>query len=477
MFARVRVRMAPSPTGLFHVGSARTALFNWLFARRGRGKFLLRIEDTDRERCRPEFVSDIIEALHWLGLEWDEGPFFQSQRLHLYQEAARQLLKQGQAYHCCCTPEELAERKQPMLAAGKPPKYDGRCRSLSLQEREALRAEGRPAAVRFLTPQEGTTAFEDLIRGAVEFENALLDDFVILKSDGYPTYLLGCMVDDAEMEITHVIRGEDLLSSTPRQLLLYKALGKSPPQFAHLPLLLGPDRAKLSKRHGAMPVLWYRDQGFLPEAMVNFLALLGWSPGDDREILSREDLIEAFSLEGVGKSGAIFDIEKLKWMNGLYLRSLSMEKLAELARPFMERTGVRCGGEYLSRVLALEKERARTLGELPDLTGFFFSDDFAIEEKAAAKWFTRESLLLLGELAGRLEQVEPFGAAAAETALRSLAKEKEIRAASLIHPARVALSGRSVGPGLFEMMEVLGKARVLSRLRKAAALARGEEVW
>ncbi len=460
MATEVRVRMAPSPTGLFHVGSARTALFNWLFARHNKGKFVLRIEDTDRERSRPEFTADILEAHRWLGLEWEEGPIFQSERLPLYQQYARQLLEEGKGYRCYCTPEELAARREQMQKAGKPPKYDGKCRTLSSSE------SGKPFAIRFLSPQEGTTEFEDLVRGPVKFENDLLDDFVILKSDGFPTYMMGVVVDDSDLGITHVIRGEDLLSSTPRQILLYRALGKSIPEFAHLPLLLGPDRSKLSKRHGAMPVVWYREQGFLAEAMVNFLALLGWSPGHDREILSREELAEAFSLEGVGKSGAVFDVEKLKWMNGHYLRLLPTETMAEMARPFLEAAGVKAEREYLGQVLALEKDRARTLAEMPELTAFFFREDFAIEEKAANKWLTEESKALLGELAARLEKVA-FSAGAAESVLRALAEEKSISAAKIIHPTRVALSGRTAGPGLFEMIETLGKSRVISRLRRA----------
>jgi glutamyl-tRNA synthetase len=471
MNSPVIVRMPPSPTGLFHVGSARTALYNWLFARHHRGKFILRIEDTDQERCLPEAVDSILEALTWLGLCWDEGPYFQSQRLPLYQQAARELLEKGFAYPCYCTPEELAERRQQMQAAGRPPKYDGRCRRLSEKQKADFIAEGRTPALRFPTPQEGATIFADHIRGAVEFENSLLDDFVIQRSNGSPTYLLANVVDDAAMGVTHIIRGEDLISGTPRQILLYQALGKLLPEFAHLPLLLGPDRSKLSKRHGALPVMAYRDQGYLPEAMINFLALLGWSPGDNKEIFTLPELVEAFSLPGVGKSGAIFDVEKLKWMNGNYLRSLSLEELTAKARPFMPLAEVEEIDDcYLARVMALEQERAKTLAELPELTSFFFTEAYEIEEKAAAKWLTPDSRTLLAEFAARLEKLEDFCRDSIEKPLRELAEEKGLKASALIHPTRVALSGRTAGPGLFEMMEVLGKARVIARLRRAAPL-------
>jgi len=461
--------MPPSPTGLFHVGSARTALYNWLFARHHGGKFILRIEDTDQERCRPEAVDSILEALTWLGLCWDEGPYFQSQRLALYQQAAKELMDKNLAYPCYCTPEELAARRQQMQAAGLPPKYDGRCRKLTEKQKADFASQGRAPALRFKTPQTGNTNFCDHIRGGVEFENQLLDDFVIQRSDGSPTYLLANVVDDADMGVTHIIRGEDLISGTPRQILLYNALGKPLPEFAHLPLLLGPDRSKLSKRHGALPVMAYRDQGYLSEAMINFLALLGWSPGDNRELFTLEELVEAFSLAGVGKSGAIFDVEKLKWMNGNYLRSLSLEELTAKARPFMALTEIEAIDDcYLAQVMALEQERAKTLAELPELTSFFFTEAFALEEKAAAKWLTPESRALLGEFASRLDKLGDFCHDTIEQLLRALAEEKGVKASAIIHPTRVALSGRTAGPGLFEMMCVLGKARVISRLRRVA---------
>ena len=353
MAQEIRVRMAPAPTGRFHIGSARMTLHNWLFARHHGGKFILRIEDTDQTRSSRENVEDILDAIRWLGLDWDEGPevagdygpYLQSQRLDRYREAAQRLVEEGKAYPCFCTPEELEARRKEMQRQGQPPRYDRRCRSLSPEERAKLEAAGRPKAIRFALPDEGVVAWDDLVRGHIAFENAALDDFVLVKSDGYPSYLLACAVDDAAMQISHVLRGEDLISGTPRQIHVYQALGLPLPKFAHLPLLLGPDRAKLSKRHGATALADYREQGYLPEAVVNFIALLGWSPGDDREVLSREELIAAFSIDGIGKSGAVFDVEKLEWMNGVYLREMPPEKYVAAARPFLERAGLLTGAD------------------------------------------------------------------------------------------------------------------------------------
>ena len=478
----IRVRMAPAPTGMFHVGSARTALFNWLFARGCGGKFILRIEDTDLIRSTPEATSEIVQALRYLGLDWDEGPevggdygpYLQSQRLDRYREQAERLLAQGAAYPCYCLPDELKQRRQEMQSRGEEPKYDRKCRQLSESDRKQLEGEGRSPALRFAMPDSGATSFRDLIRGVVEFQNALLDDFVIMKSDGRPTYNFAVVVDDTDMAISHVIRGEDLLSSTPRQLLLCQALGISPPQFAHLPLLLGSDRAKLSKRHGATALTWYRDEGYLPEAMVNFLALLGWSPGEDREIFSRQELIERFSLEGVGKSGSVFDLEKLQWMNGHYLRTCSLSRLTDLALPYLQKDGLmpqQISSElrqYAEQVIGLEQERAKVLSEIPGLTEFFFQEDFPYDPKAVKKRLaTPEAIDLLERVRDKLESLEQFDQASVEQAIRELIAELGISGGQVIHPVRVALSGRAVGPGLFEMIEVLGKERTLSRLDRA----------
>jgi glutamyl-tRNA synthetase len=482
MGEQIRVRMPPSPTGRFHLGNARTAVHNWLFARRYGGVFVLRIEDTDRTRSTPENVGITLDAMRWLGLEWDEGPeaggdhgpYFQSERLDIYRRAADHLLGKGLAYPCYCTPEELEQRRREMQEKGIAPRYDRRCRDLSGTERKRLAAEGLPTAVRFAMPDEGAVGWDDLVRGRIEFQNSELDDFVLLKSDGFPTYLLACAVDDAAMAITHVLRGEDLISSTPRQLHIYQALDLVVPSFGHLPLILGPDRAKLAKRHGAASVLEYREQGYLPEALVNFVALLGWSPGDDREVLSREELVEAFSLEGIGKSGAVFDSEKLNWMNGVYLRSMGVEEYVAAARPFVADAFGEClDRDYLAKAVLLEQERARTLGELPQLTEFFFRAPQSYDEKGERKWFRREGAAdLLTAVGEALATLSAFDAGAIEGAVRRPAESKGLKAGPVIHTTRLAVTGRTGGPGLFELMAVMGKERVLERLARAERYVR-----
>jgi glutamyl-tRNA synthetase len=480
-----RVRMAPAPTGRLHIGTARTTLYNWLFARHHGGTFVLRLEDSDAQRSSPEFARDILSSIRWLGLDWDEGPevggphgpYLQSQKLPRYREVAEELLARGAAYACFCTPEELAERRRERERQGLPSRYDRRCRSLSAADRARLEGEGRPAAVRFAMPEEGKTGWTDLIRGEVEFENALLDDFVLLRADGSPTYLLAVVVDDHDMAISHVLRGEDLISATPRQMHTYQALGWERPEFAHIPLILAPDRSKMSKRHGATAVSEYREQGYLPEALVNFIALLGWSPGDDRELLTREEMISVFSLEGIGRSGAVFDLEKLNWMNGVYLRQLPPERLVELARPFLEKAGM--GGaafdeEYVAKALLLEQERAKTLAELPGLTRFFFEEPGSYDEKGERKWFRREgAAALLAGLRQALAGLATFEPADLEAALRGLGEELGLGAGPVIHTTRLAVTGRTAGPGLFEVLAVLGKERVLKRLERAEGHVRG----
>lgn len=482
----VRVRIAPSPTGFFHVGTARTALYNYLFARRHGGVFVLRIEDTDRTRSTPESVETILSGLRWLGLEWDEGPgvggpygpYRQSERLALYQEHLQRMLQKGRAYECFCTPEELKTRREERQRAKLDPKYDGRCRNLSSEEREALRAEGRPAAIRFKAPHQGTTSWTDLIRAEVSFDNTLLDDFVIGKSDGYPTYNFAVVVDDALMRISHVIRGEDGISNTPRQLLLYRALGYEPPVFAHVPLLLGKDRSKLSKRHGATSLDEFRRQGILPDCMVNFLALLGWSPGGtespDQELFTRDELVARFDLDEVNKSGAVFDHEKLLWMNGAYLRTLDLDRLVELALPVLAEAGLvqapvsSTDRERVAAVLGLLRERLRTLTELPHAARYFFTDDFEYEAKGIKKWLSKaETADTLRMLLRALQSTQAFTRAELETAVRQVAESLSVSAAKVIHPCRVAVTGRTAGPGLFELMEVVGREECLRRLERA----------
>ena len=478
----VRVRMAPAPTGRLHVGTARTTLYNWLFARHHGGRFVLRIEDTDQSRSTQENVSQILEAIRWLGLDWDEGPevegpygpYFQSQRLELYGEMVGRLLEQGEAYACYCTPEELEERRREMQQQGMAPRYDRRCRELTEGERERLEGEGRPKAIRFAMPLEGSIGWDDLVRGEVEFQNSELDDFVIAKSNGFPSYNFACAIDDAKMGMTHVLRGEDVMSGTPRQLHVYGALGLEVPSFGHLPMILGTDRSKLSKRHGATSVTEYRDQGYVAEAIVNFIALLGWSPGDDREIMSREEMIEAFSVEGIGKSGSVFDIEKLQWMNGVYLREMAPEAYAAAAKPFVRAAfGEDLDDGYVGKAVLLEQERAKTLGELPELTEFFFRDPEEYEEKGARKWFGREGAeQVLAAVREALSKLESFDQEAIEAAVRGAAERLGLGAGPVIHTTRLAVTGRTKGPGLFELMGVLGKGRVVRRLERAEGYVR-----
>lgn len=443
----VRVRFAPSPTGYLHVGGARTALYNWLFARNKGGKFLLRIEDTDVQRSSPEMVDYIFESLSWLGLNWDEEPIFQSKRLPIYERIAEELVKKGHAYYC--VNEEVNGQVF--------------CREVE------KRVEG--AAIKFRVPEEGETSFRDIIRGDITFKNRDIEDFVILKSDGFPTYQLACVVDDHEMGITHVIRGEDHIPNTPKQILIYRALSYEPPHFAHLPMILGPDKKKLSKRHGATAVLEYRDAGFLPEALFNFLALLGWSPGGDREIVSKDEMIELFNLERVGKRAAIFDYNKLLWMNGEYIRMKSNDELVKLVTPYFEREGfLRTSGdrETLNRVVPLLKERVRVLKDFVTMGIYFFVEDYPMDEDLLKQYLDPETTSMLRELMLRYEEIGAveFSKEKVEEILRAYAAEKNVKAAKLIHPLRVILTGKKVGPGLFELMEVLGKERVVKRMKK-----------
>ncbi len=471
---KVRVRFAPSPTGYPHLGNIRTALFNWLFARHHGGKFILRIEDTDIARKVEGAVEMIQDSLRWLGLDWDEGPYFQSQRLPMYHEVANRLLKENHAYLCYCSPERLEAMRQEQMKRHQPPKYDGRCRNLTQQERAELEASGVTPVVRFKTPTAGETTFPDLIRGAVTFKNDTLDDFILLKSDGYPTYHLANVIDDHSMDISHVLRADEWLSSTPRHMLLYQALNWQPPQFAHLPMILGPDRAKLSKRHGATNIADYQLQGYLPTAMMNFLALLGWSLDDRTELLSQEELIKHFSLERVGKTAAIFNKDKLEWMNGVYLRKLSPEEFAKLATPLLSRdlpslVKRPLGENYICQVMPLIQERAKTLAEVPQLADFFFLNELQYDT----------GLLLSGELDSaqavnaieatvqKLEVVKDWNASSLENILRPLSAELNLSTGKFFGLLRVAITGCTATPPLFQTMAVLGKGKCLKRLRVA----------
>lgn len=466
----VRVRIAPSPTGYLHVGTAHTALFNWLFARHNKGTFILRIEDTDLARSTKEYEENIIEGLKWLGLYWDEGPYYQTQRLDLYRKYADELLKKGLAYYCYCTPEELEERRREALAQKKPPKYDRKCLYLSDEERARYEREGRKPAIRLLVP-EGKTVFNDIIRGEIEFNNEDIGDFVIMKSDGIPTYNFAVVIDDYTMGITHVIRGEDHISNTPKQLFIYQAFGWTPPEFAHLPLLLGPDRSKLSKRHGVTSVTEYKKMGYLPQALVNYLALLGWTPEENKEIYTVEELIELFDLRRVTKNPGIFDVTKLEWINTQHIRRLSLEELADLTYPFLKEAEwfkeENFKREYYLKVLTLLQERLKTLAQIREYADYFFVDDLDYDVETVKKVCKHpDTPLYLEKIKEVWSQIQEFTAENLENSLKKLAEENQIPTKNLVHPIRVALTNKTVGPGLYEIVEVLGKDKTLRRLEK-----------
>ncbi len=473
---KVRVRFAPSPTGYLHVGGARTALFNWLFARHHGGKFILRIEDTDFARSSEEMVEGILEGLRWLGLTWDEGPYFQSQRLARYQDFAARLVQIGKAYRCFCSVDESGARRN--YQENQPQTQEHLCASLPGEESNRRALAGEPFAIRFRIPPD-TTSFDDHVFGRIEVENATLEDFVLLRSDGIPTYHLGVVVDDLDMEITHVIRGADHISNTPKQILLNQAAGAVLPEFAHLPLILGPDKQRLSKRHGATSVMAYASMGYLPEAFFNFLSLLGWSPGDDREILRRRELIELFSLKGVGKANAIFGLEKLDWFNSQYLRNASPEDLRAMvtdeliSAKIWNDNAAALLPESLDATLLLLKNRARKLSDFSGSFRAFFTDDFVYDRAAADRFLTDPRLKdLVPALFRQYSESDAFTLQSTEDTLRSLAEKEGIKAGLMINALRVGLTGQSVAPGLFEVMQVLGRRRTLDRLQRLSAYLR-----
>ncbi len=460
------VRFAPSPTGNLHIGGARTALFNYLFARRHGGTFLLRIEDTDRERSDEAFTRQILDALRWLQLDWDGKPVYQSDRMNRYREIIEALLEKDAAYPCFCTKEELEARR------GDDPgwQYDRKCAHLDAEERKQRMRAGEAHVIRLRVPELGIQ-FTDLVRGTVTVDTAELEDFILARSDGSPVYQLTVVVDDHDMNITHVIRGEDHLSNTPKQILIYRAMGWQLPEFAHIPLILGPDKKRLSKRHGATSVNVYREAGFLPDALVNFLALLGWNPGDDREILGRDELIDLFSLDRVGKAGAVFDSEKAVWMNGQYIQSMDVNRLTELLRPFFEKEGWSIADEERVRgIVALLQPRARKLTDFVDQARFFFEAPTDYDEKGVRKHFGKPDVLdILGEWEKLLTGLDNFTEEPMETQLRTLAEERDQKAGAMIHPVRLALTGRTASPGIFETAVLLGRETCLERIRNAVA--------
>ncbi|MCK4772558.1 MAG: glutamate--tRNA ligase [Candidatus Latescibacteria bacterium] len=467
-----RVRFAPSPTGYLHVGGARTALFNWLFARRNDGVFILRIEDTDLERSTEEMVRIITEGLGWLGMDWDEGPFFQSERVEAYREAAKELIDEGKAYRCFCDPAVLEAERKAAREKGEDWSYDGRCRLINLDESAARAEAGEQFALRFSVPHEETVIFNDHVYGEVRVEGEEIEDFVLLRSDGQPTYQLACVVDDSWMRITHVIRGADHLSNTHKQILLYNAFGMSVPEFAHLPLILGPDKKRLSKRHGATAVGEYRDKGYMPEAVVNFLSLLGWSPKDDTEFLRSEELITRFDLDAVNKKPAVFDEAKLEWLNGQYMIQLPSEELIDGARSAFREAGFDLSGvedSFLSRVVDLLKERVRLFKEFPEKGSYFFEAPEVYEPESVAKrWKNPDEVILkLGNSVERLKALAAWSEEAIEEVIRGLAEQEGVGAGKYIHAIRVAVSGIHTGPGLFELLALLGQDEVVARIGRA----------
>ncbi len=487
---QVRVRFAPSPSGDLHVGNIRTALYDWAYARHTGGTFVFRIEDTDRSRVTDEYIAAALESLRWLGLDWDEGPevggahgpYLQSQRMEIYREWTERFLAQGDAYHCYCSPDELDDRREQQRAQGLPPGYDGHCRSLTGEQVAAYQQEGRRPAVRFRMP-EGSTTFDDLIRGEVTFDHANVPDFVIVRADGYPLYTLAVAVDDVLMRITDILRGDDLLSSTPRQLAVYRAMrvpDEQVPRFGHLPFVMGADNTKLSKRHGEVSIAWYRQNGFLPEAICNYLALLGWSPGEDREFFSLRDMVDAFDISRVNANPARFDIKKLEAINGDWIRALAPEDFVTRLVPFLQEAGLLShepSDDEIGLVRAaapLVQERMAHLTECVSMLGFLLVDEdhFTVEEEAAARSLTAESRPIIDAAVAGLESLQSWDAAGIEQVLRgAIVEGLGIRPKHAFGPVRVAITGRRVSPPLFESMELLGRERSLGRLRRALAEA------
>jgi len=467
-----KTRIAPSPTGAPHVATAYVALFNYAFARKNRGNFLLRIEDTDQARMVKGSQEQILEALRWLGLEWDEGPILQSERLPIYRRHAEELVSAGRAYHCFCPPARLERVRNAAQKKGLPPRYDGRCRNIPLEEARK-RAEKEKFVIRLKVPEKGRTSFPDLIRGEISFENGLLDDQVLLKSDGFPTYHLAVVVDDHLMKVTHVLRGEEWISSTPKHILIYQAFGWEPPEFAHLPLLREADRAKLSKRHGSVGILEFRENGYLPEALLNFLALLGWSHPEGKELFDLSEFIKNIDLTRISTTAPVFDREKLDWMNGEYIRQLSGGELAgRLGEYLKEYRGREIGEGLLKKAVPLVRERIKRLSDFEPMAGFLFTD---------AAW-TKETLIQKGESAhsvferlaesGRILKKKEWKAPVLEEGIRALAEEKGWKTPALFMALRIAVTGSTVSPPLFESMEALGKEKTLSRLEGAAKVVR-----
>jgi glutamyl-tRNA synthetase len=456
---KIRTRFAPSPTGFLHIGGARTALFNWLYARHHAGEFVLRIEDTDQARSTDESTKAILDAMAWLGLNWDEGPYFQAQRVEIHRDMVQKLIKEDKAFYCTCTPEELEAKRKQALATGKKPKYDGTCRDKKL-------TKSANSVVRFRSKQDGATVVEDLIKGNIIFNNEELDDLIIERSDGYPTYNFAVVIDDALMNITHVIRGDDHVNNTPRQILLYEALGFDVPKFAHVPMILGSDKARLSKRHGATSVMAYKEMGFLPEALVNYLVRLGWAHGD-QEIFSLAQLVEFFSMDAVGKSPAVFNPEKLLWLNAHYIKEASSERLMEEMKSLWPAETQTDDAVFTQKVIIDLQPRVKTLVELANVADFYFTDDVKYEEQAAQKFLTPDISEHLKGIVNAISFVQNFTKEGLEEFFKTFTQDRNIKFKIIAQPLRVALTGKTVSPGIDEVMVTLGKNRVIKKINDA----------
>jgi glutamyl-tRNA synthetase len=467
--SQVVTRFAPSPSGYLHIGGARTALFSWLYARHMNGKFILRIEDTDLVRSTRESVDAIFEALEWLGIDWDEGPFFQSERFHIYKDYLEKLVDSGHAYYCTCTPTEVEEMRKKAIASGGKPKYDGSCR-------EKGRVKTENAVIRFKSPLIGTTVLEDVVKGNIVFQNQELDDFIIQRSDGIPTYNFAVVVDDITMGINMVLRGDDHVMNTPKQVLLYKALNSPLPTFGHVPMVLGHDRTRLSKRHGAMSVTAYRDMGYLPQAMLNYLVRLGWSFGDE-EFFTSEDLITKFNITNLGRSAGVFNPEKLMALNADHIKAMLPEKLAPHLIPFLIQKGYPAKeGRYLNSIIATLNTRSKTLIEMAENASFYYADPLEYDEKAIKKFLKPDILEPLVLLTEKLEAAENLSEQTQETLFKEVLEITSIKFGKIAQPVRVALTGKTASPGIFEMIETLGKERVINRLKHAINLIPDQQI-
>ena len=465
MINTIRVRFAPSPTGYLHIGGVRTALFNWLFARHHKGKFVLRIEDTDGARSTDESIEEILESMKWLGLDFDEGPFRQTERQPIYKEKIEQLIKTNKAYPCFCTTEELEQKRKEAQAKGLKPKYDGTCRDRS------DKPEGVSFVVRFKVPLNGSVTVKDTLRGNIVFQNEELDDFIIQRSDGTPTYNFVVVVDDGDMRITQVIRGDDHLSNTPKQVLLCEGLGLPCPEFAHISMILGPDKTRLSKRHGATSVLAYRDMGYLPDAVINYLARLGWSHGD-QEIFTREEMIQHFSLKNITTSAAVFNPEKLEWLNQQYIQNAIPKELALQLEPFLVKEDVLdekhgLSTEEIAKPIPSLNQRAQTLIEMAQKSNFYFKKDLAFDEKARNKFLNKDIKPHLEKLIIAISNMKVLEHDHLENLLKKVAEEAELKLGKLAQPVRVALTGSTASPGIYDVIMLLGKTTTLKRLNEA----------